>query len=236
MTIEVTLIANAGVRVATPGAVFYVDAFHAMGEALSPDAVPPADGRPHFVLVTHAHWDHYDPGLVTDAAIRLNATVIGPRSVAGRLRGRIPAESLCEMEPALAGGSAPAQSVRRDFPGAQVTAYRTFHSRDHNSYLVEADGCRFFHDGDNEDTRRLDAEALGRLDVLLLGPWLGGGWVEFIEKLAPRRYVLIHLDEDELRRHEAGELLPELCDHVPAGLTVLRPGQTLCLNQGEATP
>ena len=230
MSAEVTMIANAGVRIAAPGAVIYVDAFHGKQDEGSRSAALRGDARAHFILVTHAHWDHFDPRLVADAASRTSATVIGPHSVAGRLEGRIPPDSLCEIEPPLATGGDCAQCTSREFPAARVTAYRTFHSRDHNSYLVETDGCRFFHDGDNEDTRRLDAEALGSLDVLLLGPWLGGGWVEFIEQLAPRRYVLIHLDEEELRLHEAGTFLPDLCDHVPAGLTVLRPGETLVLD------
>ena len=230
MTAEVTMIANAGVRVVTRGAVAYVDAFHGKQADVDRPAAPQPDARPQFILVTHAHWDHFDPRLVEEAAGRTGATVIGPRSVAARLQGRLPADRLCEMEPPAAAEGSCARRVCKEFPAARVTAYRTFHSRDHNSYLVEMSGCRFFHDGDNEDTRRLDADALGRLDVLLLGPWLGGGWVEFIEKLSPRRYVLIHLDDEELRLHEAGRFLPDLCDHVPAGLTVLRPGETLVLD------
>jgi L-ascorbate metabolism protein UlaG (beta-lactamase superfamily) len=230
MAIEVKLVENAGVRIATPGAVIYVDAFFDRENGRARSVAVTADGRADLILVTHAHWDHFDPGLVTEAANRTGATVVGPHSVAQRLGRTLPAESLCEMEPPLATGGDCALSITREFPAARVTAYRTFHSRDHNSYLVETSDGRFFHDGDNEDTRRLDAEALGRLDVLLIGPWLGGGWVEFIEKLAPRHSVLIHLDEEERRLHEAGKFLPDLCDHIPAGLTVLRPGQTLCLD------
>jgi len=230
MSAEVKLVDNAGVRIATPGAVVYVDAFHSLGDADARTQAVTKDGRADLILVTHAHGDHFAPRLVVEAAERTGATIVGPRSVAERLQGRLPDNRLCEMEPPAAPPGAQALSVSREFPVGRVTAYRTFHSRDHTSYLVELDGFRFFHDGDNEDTRRLDAGALGRLDVLLIGPWLGGGWVEFIEKLAPRRYVLIHLDEGEHRRHDEGKYLPELCDHVPAGLTVLRPGEALYLD------
>jgi L-ascorbate metabolism protein UlaG (beta-lactamase superfamily) len=227
---EITLIANEGVYIATSDASFYVDAFlggpFGLGSRRGSGEVLKAD----LILVTHAHWDHFDARQVAEAAGQTGATVIGPHSVVEQLKGEVPTTALHEMEPAAAPGREPAPSVRAEFPSATVTAYRTFHSRDHNSYLVETPGFRFFHDGDNEDTRRVDAAKLGRLDALLIGPWLGGGWVEFIEKLAPTRYFLIHLDENELRQHDAGKFLPEICDHVPPGLVVLKPGESFAFS------
>lgn len=225
MRAELTMIANAGLRIAAREAVVYVDAFH---RCQVEGVVPwPADGPlADLILVTHAHWDHFDARSVAEAAGRTGATVIGPQSVVQGLRGKIPPGRLCEMEPPPADGGGHARCTSVEFPAAKVTAYRTFHSRDHNSYLVETASFRFFHDGDNEDTRRVAARSLGKLDALLIGPWLGGGWVEFVEKLAPTRYFLIHLDEDELRLHDAGKFLPDLCDRVPPGLSVLKPGET----------
>jgi len=176
--------------------------------------------------VTHSHWDHFDARQVADVANRTGATVVGPATVARALRGIVPSDALVEMEPALAGKQGNALLQKAELPAATVTAFRTFHSRDHNSYLAETPGFRFFHDGDNEETRRIDAAALGRLDALLIGPWLGSGWVEFIEKLAPARWFLMHLSDEELDQHEAGRFLPDLCDHVPERLVVLRPGQS----------
>jgi L-ascorbate metabolism protein UlaG (beta-lactamase superfamily) len=226
MGTEVTLIANEGVHVATAKAGFYVDAFFGDLPGLRSRPGPAEVAKADLILVTHSHWDHFDAQLVAEAARLTGATVIGPHSVVHKLQGDLPPSALCEMEPAAAPGREPARSVTREFPSATVTAYRTFHSPDHNSYLVETLGFRFFHDGDNEDTRRLDAAKFGRLDALLIGPWQGGGWVEFIEKLAPARSILIHLDADELRQHDAGKFLPEICDHVPPGLVVLKPGET----------
>ena len=34
------------------------------------------------------------------------------------------------------------------------------------------------------------------------------------------------LTEEELADHEKGKFLPEICDHVPEGLMVLRPGHS----------
>jgi L-ascorbate metabolism protein UlaG (beta-lactamase superfamily) len=220
MRTTITAMGNAGVHVAAGPHSVYVDAFHKLAHA------GPADAPATLILVTHAHWDHFDPGMVVEAARRTGAAVVGPKSVADRLSGRLPAGSVVGMEPPAAGDGRAACSVRGEVAGAVVTAFRTFHSRDHNSYLVELPGFRFLHDGDNEDTRRLDAEGLGRLDALLIGPWLGGGWVEFVEALRPGRWFLIHLDDEELRQHDAGRFLPDLCDRVPPDLVVLKPGET----------
>ena len=115
-----------------------------------------------------------------------------------------------------------------DLPLARITAFRTFHSPDHNSYLVEMPGCRFFHDGDNEDTRRIDVAALGRIDALFIGPWQGSGWVDFIETVKPTRWFLMHLTDEELDQQKAGTFLPDLCDHVPESdkLVTLGPGES----------
>ena len=225
MKITITAMANAGVHIAAGAHSVYVDAFHKL--ALTSPADPPAT----LILVTHAHWDHFDPGMVAEAARRTGAVVVGPRTVADRLSGRLEPGALVEMEPPAARHGAAACCVRREVAGAIVTAFRTLHSRDHNSYLVELPGFRFFHDGDNEDTRRLDPEALGRLDALFIGPWLGGGWVEFVEAVRPGRWFLIHLDDEELRQHDAGRFLPEICDRVPPGLVVLKPGETFAIDR-----
>jgi L-ascorbate metabolism protein UlaG (beta-lactamase superfamily) len=228
MATEVELISNAGMRVTIPRASILIDAFH--GKPSGRAGRRPDDRPADVIMVTHSHWDHFDPAAVAEAAGRTGATVVGPRTVVGRLQGRVPAGKLVEMEPPQAGAGEKARSVRVELPVAEITAFRTFHTRDHTSYLVETPDVRFFHDGDNEDTRRIDTDLLGRLDALLIGPWLGGGWVEFIEELKPTRYFLIHLDDDELRQHDAGEFLPEICDHVPPGLVVLHPGEKYVLD------
>ncbi|HUT36925.1 MAG TPA: MBL fold metallo-hydrolase [Planctomycetota bacterium] len=229
MGATVTLIGNEGFQIATPSAVILIDAFYgpipglASAAALSAHSIAKAD----LILVTHAHWDHFQAAEVADVANRTGATVIGPAAAINELRRKVPAESLVKLEPASARKGF-ALSEKAELPAATVTAFRTFHALGHNSYLVETPAFRFFHDGDNEDTRRVDAAALGQLDALLIGPWQGSGWVEFIEKLAPARWFLMHLSEEELDQHEAGEFLPDLCDHVPLPdrLVVLRPGQS----------
>ena len=120
--------------------------------------------------------------------------------------------------------------------GIRITAFRTYHSRGHNSCLLEIPGqnggkpLRLFDDGDNEDTRPLDLAAIGPIDVLLLGgPWQGSAWAEFVDRLRPGRWLLMHLTAEELDAHAAGRYLPDLCDRVPRpdGLVALRPSQAL---------
>ncbi|HPD17585.1 MAG TPA: MBL fold metallo-hydrolase [Planctomycetota bacterium] len=228
MSTEITLIGNEGFRIATPAVTLLIDAFYgAIPGLASAPALAAADAtRVDLILVTHAHWDHFQADEVAAAARRTGAKVVGPGAVTQALRGAVAPEALVKLEPAAARKGF-ALSEKVELPGATITAFRTFHAMGHNSYLVETPGFRFFHDGDNEDTRRVDPEALGALDALFIGPWQGSGWVEFVERLAPARWFLMHLSEEELDQHEAGEFLADLCDHVPLPdrLVVLRPGQ-----------
>ena len=226
MSAELTLIGNEGFHLRTASADIFIDAFHrAVPETAWQEQLKAGGNRQALILVTHCHWDHFDTRQVAQAAARLGARIIGPRSVTGQLEKHVAPGALIELEPPLARKSGMAESQSAQEGPVHVSAYRTFHSRDHNSYLVEAPGFRFFHDGDNEDTRRIEAAGLGRLDALLIGPWQGSGWAEFIEKLAPTRYFLMHLTEEELSEHEAGAFLPGICERVPDGLVVLWPGE-----------
>jgi len=180
------------------------------------------------ILVTHSHPDHFDAAQVEDAAKRTHATVIGPASVITRLQTKLPKESLVELEPVASKGVRITASRSVELPLARVTAFRTFHSSDHNSYLVEMKGFCFFHDGDNEDTRRIDRGALGRIDALFIATWQGAAWAEFIEAVQPSRWFLMHMTDEELAEHRKGAYLPDLCDHIPLPdkLVALSPGQS----------
>ncbi|MCX7806137.1 MAG: MBL fold metallo-hydrolase [Planctomycetota bacterium] len=225
---KITAIGNEGFCVSTDSAIVYVDAFYhpVRGVAGVPCMCSEDVPKANLILVTHRHWDHFDPSGVADAASRTGAFVIGPASAILELRGRVPDSSLIALDPHQSDRRRGVPFADRDFPFGTVSAFRTDHGDGHNSYLVELQGFRFFHDGDNENTGILDIPSIGRLDALFIGPWYGSGWVEFIEKLAPRKYFLMHLTEEELADHEKGKFLPEICDRVPEGLVVLRPGQS----------
>lgn len=224
MSATVISLGNAGFQVEAGGKRVYIDAFHGL---------PPFSGKlpveraADLVLVTHAHWDHFKARPAAAAAGRTGAAVAGPATVIAALRGRVPPDRLIELEPPAPRYGSPLEPATRQARGIGVTAFRTVHSRDHNSYRVELPGLSFFHDGDNEDTRRLDAAALDGLDALFIGPWRGSGYIELVERLAPRRWFLMHLTREELDEQERGTFLTGTCgcDRVPPGLVALRPGE-----------
>lgn len=219
MNAQITATGNAGVHIAAGTGQIFIDAFwdpvpRVLGKLSGRGAEPlatPAMGA-DLILVTHAHWDHFSADRVVEAVGRTGAAVIGPLDVIRTLRGTLPDGLLTVLEPAEPRGAGPAATARVELPEATVTAYRTRHGRGHNSYLVEMGGFRLFHDGDNEDARLVDPASLGPVDALLLCPWQGSGWAEFVERLAPRQWMLVHLSPDEIAAHQAGQFLPDLCE------------------------
>ena len=229
MSVKIIAIGNEGFEVVTGSKRLFIDSFFTpapwVGSApvRSPDAIRAAD----MILVTHDHHDHFDREQVADVARRTGAMVIGPSRVVAKLSNRLPPSRVMAMNPdTQAGEDRVASCGVNPIPGVFIKAFRTFHGQEHNSYLVDVDGFRLFHDGDNEDTRPLRETALGRIDALFMGPWQGSGWVDFIDNAAPRKWFLMHLTEEELEQQAAGIFLPGLCDHVPANLVTLRPGES----------
>jgi L-ascorbate metabolism protein UlaG (beta-lactamase superfamily) len=226
---EITLIGNAGFRIAGPAGCVYVDAFYGAvprvgtAPAIGPGQAIAAD----LILVTHGHWDHFLPGQVAQVANTTGATVVGPAGVIRALERQVRPEQLAVLEPPPARGGRPANTQSLRLPKFNITAFGTFHGSVHNSYLVEMGGFRFFHDGDNEHADRIDVGQLGAIDALFIGPWRGAKWVEFIEALRPKKWFLMHLNDEELDQHDRGQFLPEVCDRVPPNLAVLRPGQSV---------
>jgi L-ascorbate metabolism protein UlaG (beta-lactamase superfamily) len=212
----------------------FIDAFwEAKPLFMSGQSKPDTPALPaEAILVTHAHWDHFDPQLVAEASARTGAVVAGPEDVIEKLRRALPDKSLAVLEPPPNRPGEPAASTVLKLPHGSVTAFRTFHGRRHNSYLVQLGRWSFFHDGDNENTRPLDLAALGQVDALLLCPWQGANWAEFVARLAPKKWVLIHLSAEEIEEHRAGRFLSQLPDYEPRAdrALALRPGETLVID------
>jgi len=225
---------NAGIQVTHGRLTLLVDPFFRGFEGVGTSQWEGAKQieRIDLILVTHDHWDHFSPEEVAKAVQRTGAIVVCPATVAGKLKGKVPKSSVIELEPRPAGGSGKYKGLRVELPGLTVTGFRTSHARGHTSYLVEAPGLRFLHDGDNEQTQHYDRNELMHLDALMLCPWQGSGWVEFIEAIKPRNWFLIHMTVDELAEHARGEFFPGICDHVPMEPVVLKPGESREITEG----
>ncbi|MBN1423887.1 MBL fold metallo-hydrolase, partial [Candidatus Fermentibacteria bacterium] len=182
------------------------------------------------VLITHSHWDHFEPRAVR-RALMPTTTVLGPPDVMRRLKG-VQATTLWPAH-----GDGPEGPPIQVGP-ARVRSYRTTHGAQHSSFLLEVGGFRLFHDGDNEDTRTMSAQALGVIDVLMLCPWQGSGWAGFVQALSPGRWILSHLSSEEIAAHAAGRFLPELCDQIPLPerIVALNPGETLVVQKPKSAP
>jgi L-ascorbate metabolism protein UlaG (beta-lactamase superfamily) len=233
---QITATGNAGFHLQTSDGAVFIDAFWEPHPRFlkSPRSPKSPDLRADLILVTHSHWDHFDAAQTAEAARRFDAIVAGPADVIAALNDLLPKSQLAALEPPENRPGHPAALTVLPLPGGSVTAFRTTHGRRHNSYLVQLGKFRFFHDGDNEDTRPLATSALAPLDALLSCPWRGSDWVAFVERIAPQHWILIHLDDDEITAHRAGRFLPDLPDFsarvpLPDRTVALRPGEALAL-------
>lgn len=225
MAVKITSTGNAGVYIESAAGNIYVDAFF--------HPVPDVGGRPYvrgadagaadLILITHNHYDHLHPEETRDAALATGAVVAGPAKVIHVMAKHLPAEQLVTLEPEYR--KQPPATFAKRFGDIAVTAFRTYHGNGHNSYLIEIDGARIFHDADNEKTQPFDLNVIGKVDVLLLCPWAESGSGEFVSKLNPGKWLLIHMTDAEIAQHRAGSFLPALISPVPEGVIALAGGE-----------
>ncbi|MCC8190862.1 MAG: MBL fold metallo-hydrolase [Planctomycetes bacterium] len=227
MTIRVMSTGNAGVFVQANGRAVYIDSFFrgVPGVGSGPflrgaDAV-----RADLILITHSHYDHLHPEETRDAALASGARVAGPADAIAHLEKYLPADRLTILEPPER--KKPPAALTVTLADIAVTAFRTYHGRGHNSYLLDLGGLRVFHDADNERTQPYPMADLGRIDLLFLCPWAGSGAGDFVAALQPGRWFLIHMTEAEIQQHRADSFLPGLIRPVPPGVIALAPGETM---------
>jgi L-ascorbate metabolism protein UlaG (beta-lactamase superfamily) len=229
MALTVTSAGNAGVFIEADGVGIYIDAFfhHLPHVGGSPAFTGVNANKADLLLVTHSHYDHLHPDELAAAALATGATVAAPADAIALVADRVPADKLVRLEPAER--KRPPATATADFGKIRVTAFRTYHGRGHNSYLIEVGGYRIFHDADNERTQPYNMDDLGKIDILFLCPWHGSGAGDFVAKLNPKKWFLIHMTDEEIEQHRAGVFLPPLISPVPAGVVALRGGELFAL-------
>lgn len=112
------------------GAVLYID----------PIKLPSGTGEADLILVSHEHYDHYDPQIIKSLR-KSSSTVIVPRSMANAgLLGMNYGETV-QVGPFRVTGI-PAYNIKKNFH-PQVQHWL--------GYLIEVDGVRIFHAGDSDN-------------------------------------------------------------------------------------
>jgi L-ascorbate metabolism protein UlaG (beta-lactamase superfamily) len=131
--------------------------------------VPKARGS--LFLITHAHKDHFDPGLFA----KMDGKVIAPPKVAATL----PADRVIPFAPKM---------TYRDIT---IEAFPTPHGdADHASYLVTWHGLRLYFTGDTDSLDQL--LAMKNLDYAFVSPWLLGMTAQKKGRIDARTVVCYH--------------------------------------------
>ncbi len=225
--LTVTSMGNAGILLENSAGRIYIDSFfqEAPGVGNKPFLRGLDAGKADLILITHRHRDHLDLDQTIDAALLSGATVAGHANIAKLLANLLPPERIVTLEPAE--NKKPPATAQAAFGNIAVTAYRTYHGRAHNSYLIDIGGVRIYHDADNEYTQPLDIVGLGHVDLLLLCPWAGSGSGEFVQALQPGVWLLVHMTDEEIDQHRRGVFLPPLVSPVPDNVYALYPGEKM---------
>lgn len=227
MKLRVMSTGNAGVYLENQHGKIYIDSFFRAAPSVGTNpALRGAQAQPaDIILITHAHYDHLHPEETRDAALAAKATVVGPAEAIDLLRKYLPESQLVTLEPPER--QRPPATAAATVNNISITSYRTYHGRGHNSYLIQMGETRIFHDADNERTQHYRVPDLGVIDLLLLCPWAGGGAGEFVDKLKPGKWLLIHMTDEEIDQHRRGGFLPGLLSPTPEGVIALRGGEWL---------
>lgn len=140
--IKITLFKHASLAIEYDGLEIYVDPVTKVGDTdIDYSTMPKAD----YILVTHEHWDHFDPKAINE--LEKNDTVI-----------ILNATSQKELGKGIAIANNEKMQLRDGITLESVPAYNTtpgrekFHPKGNgNGYILDIDGTRIYIAGDTED-------------------------------------------------------------------------------------
>ncbi|MBI4134110.1 MAG: MBL fold metallo-hydrolase [Candidatus Terrybacteria bacterium] len=110
---------------------------------IDPWDTPAGEEKADFILITHAHPDHFDPGSI-ERLQKSSTVILAPRDVAGAVRGgRIIAVGPHEERnvEGLHVETVPAYNIGKEY-----------HPKNNEwvGYVIEVNGTRFYHAGDTD--------------------------------------------------------------------------------------
>ena len=122
----------AGVLIKTPSRTIVIDPVDIRARSF-----PDADA----LLITHEHYDHFDPRLVAEIFKATNCRIIADSSSARRLQHHIPSEKLQEIAPGaeIKIGEVTVRAERCNHPAASPVTY----------IITSEDGVKVFHTADS---------------------------------------------------------------------------------------
>lgn len=223
---ELTFLGHSGVVIALGGTQVVIDPFLTGNPLATKQA---ADLSPSYIVLTHAHGDHY--GDTESIAARTGATVVGSFELVSYVGKKGIAGHAMNI-----GG-------RYTFPFGTVTYTPAWHSNSlpdgtyagmPSGVVLEAEGKRLYHAGDTAlfgdmaliGKRALDLALLPIGDNFTMGP---EDALEAVKLLRPKIVIPIHYNTFEVIRQDAQAFKVAVENETDSRVVVLNPGEVFTL-------
>ncbi len=211
--LQITYICNDGFAVSASGKRILVDALFndvngicpANMEVAAPAAEEPLDGA-HLVLVSHSHWDHFDPQVVGSYLVsNPESVLIAEHSAAEALAADF--EHFPDIQDRVHGLDLDrGQETQMSFSGIEVEVISAPADVPNLGFIVRVGGSTFLHSGDSgyDSTMAADFRALAladrAIDLAFLPYWyfIDPSGQSIVAEVPARYYVPMHYAGERL--------------------------------------
>jgi L-ascorbate metabolism protein UlaG (beta-lactamase superfamily) len=212
-TLQITYICNDGFAVSASGKRILVDALFndvngicpANMEVAASAAEEPLDGA-HLVLVSHSHWDHFDPQVVGSYLVsNPESVLIAEHSAAEALAADF--EHFPDIQDRVHGLELDrGQETQMSFSGIEVEVISAPADVPNLGFIVRVGGLTFLHSGDSgyDSTMAADFRALAladrAIDLAFLPYWyfIDPSGQSIVAEVPARYYVPMHYAGERL--------------------------------------
>jgi len=188
--VEIQYLGHASFRVVQNGTEILIDPYFSNdNKRKEPAKFDFRDLKPKFILITHEHFDHCDPQVVSILADKFKSKIIGPPPVE-----RVLNRTVIKVRP----------GTKLEYPDFTLRATPAFHHQSEFpiGYLLDFNGLRLYHAGDTYYDKEL---AKINTDVALLP--IGGNYtmtgeeaLKLAEEMGPRIIIPMHYNTfDEIK-------------------------------------